>query len=341
MTSSIFKESEKILILKLAGIGDFILALPALKVFCLQKKGVLLCTERIVRLAKRYPYFKEVFFLREPFLSFKTLFPNLKTILLLRKGRFDLCMNFHEIGSLRGSLMMFLLILLLRPKRSAGLGGGGKDFFFTYKLHEKKKVHEMEKYLHFVSALTGKSVEIGPPEFILLEKDEVVVDRLLKERGIISDKPIQTIVGFQPGGNKKKFLWPISHFAMLAQHLHKRYGASIVVIGNAKERILAENLQREVDFPIKSLCGFLPLEGVPSLMRRFHLFVSNDSGLAHIAGAVGVPLVVIFGPFSEERFIPFHKNKKMLVIHRKDVSCIAEIPSQDVIQKIDAFLGKE
>jgi len=340
MKRSLLQTSQKILVVKLAGIGDFVLAFPALKCLSVQSRGevALLCTGRVRGLAERSPYFKEVFSFREPFFSLRTLLPNLKTALLLRKKQFDLGINLHEIGSLRGTLMMGLLFLILGPRVSVGWNKGGKGFFFSQKVSEvgEAETHETKKYLQLIVALGGEIPSSAAPELFISKEDDIEVERLLKERGILSSR---MIVGLQPGGNKKEFLWPIPHFAAVAKHLRKRYDASIVVTGDGREKSLAERLQGLVDFPIINLCGLLPLERIPALLRRLHLFVSNDTGLAHLAGAVGTPLVSIFGPCSEKRFYPFLRDGKGLVIHRKDVSRISEISNQEVTQKIDQFLG--
>lgn len=328
---------RNILLVKLAGIGDFVLALPALKSLFSQTedKITLLCTERVKGLAERLPYFKEVVSLKDPFFSLKTLPSNFGKLLELRRRTFDVGINFHSIGSLRGALFMRILFGLLRMKESAGFDTQGRGFFLTHKFREKgNEIHEKIKYLDFARTLGGKGNETDTPELPIRPEDEERMEALLKEKG----GQAQMRVGLQPGGNKEKFLWPIRHFARIARHLHERHGATLFVTGNDHENKLAQALQADSEVPMINVCGLLPLEIIPAFLSRLHLFLSNDTGLAHIAGAVGTPLVAIFGPCSEERFYPCYRNQKGLVIHRKDVSSIAEISAEEVILKIDEFL---
>jgi len=322
-------KSGKILVVKLAGIGDFILALPALEALSSSRaeKLSILCAERVRGLAERSPCLQEVFFLREPFFSFTTLFRNLKTILLLRRKRFDLAINFHAIGSLRGLFIMKLLFVLLHAKARV----------LEVPVKKGKEIHEMAKYLEFLKMLDVTDVISAPSEISIPEADEREIAELLGERGLAAQ---EILVGLQPGGNKEKFLWPISHFSRIARHLHERYNAAILVTGNQKERALGEKLQVELDFPVHNFCGLIPLEKMPAFLRRIDLFVSNDTGLIHLAGAVGTPLIGLYGPFSEKRFYPVHRSGKCVVIHKQEVASMGELSSEEVIRAIDELLKR-
>ncbi len=334
---SLLNGFQKILVIKLAGIGDFILALPAFHLLSQygKKHLTLLCTDRTRGLAERSGYFQEVVSLKDPFFSWRTFFQNLKTIFELRRHGYELGVNFHTIGSLKGALLMALLFSLLGIPRRAGWDSRGRGFFYTDKIAEPKgKMHEREKHLALASTLTGVFGLSVPLELPVTPEDRFQADQFLQGKSLSPP-----LVGLQPAGNKRPFLWPLSHFAGLSRYLHQTYGATLFVSGNKSERRFGESLQAQLDFPIMNICGEFPLETLPAFFERLHLFISNDTGLAHLAGEVGTPLVVLFGPKSEERFAPFHRKNRSLVIHRNDIRSISEISVQEVIEALDRFLG--
>lgn len=88
--------------------------------------------------------------------------------------------------------------------------------------------------------------------------------------------------------------WPISHFGVLAQRLLQA-GVTPLVLGSAKERELADTIAGHAGPGVVNLCGRTTLVDVVDLLSGCAGAVSNDSGLMHVACAVNIPVVVIYG----------------------------------------------
>lgn len=100
-----------------------------------------------------------------------------------------------------------------------------------------------------------------------------------------------------PGGNNSAKRWPPDRFALLAAHLTRSHGLSILINGSPGESALVDEIASRAGVP----CAALPALGITlgalkALTCRARLMVTNDTGPRHIAAAFGVPLVSLFGP---------------------------------------------
>lgn len=103
-------------------------------------------------------------------------------------------------------------------------------------------------------------------------------------------------VGLNPGasyGPAKR--WPVERFAALGDRLVGALGADVLVFGSKAERPLAEMVARAMRHTPLVLAGTTTLRQWMALSERCRLVVANDSGAMHVAAAVGVPVVAIFG----------------------------------------------
>jgi heptosyltransferase-2 len=92
--------------------------------------------------------------------------------------------------------------------------------------------------------------------------------------------------------------WPVAHYAQLAQLL-KSQGRAVAVVGTPVERPLGDAIDQARSRAIVNLAGATDLGSLIGVMRQAGGFVGNDSGVAHIAGALGLPGVVIYGSTSD------------------------------------------
>jgi heptosyltransferase-2 len=108
------------------------------------------------------------------------------------------------------------------------------------------------------------------------------------------------VVGVSPGaayGSAKR--WRPEHFADTAQRLAKFLGGSVALFGSAGERSLCESVAQKMDVKLLNLAGETTLSEFIDLAAACRLFLTNDSGGMHVASALGVPTVAVFGPTNE------------------------------------------
>ncbi|HKD04992.1 MAG TPA: lipopolysaccharide heptosyltransferase II [Bryobacteraceae bacterium] len=230
----------------------------------------------------------------------------------LRSERFDLAVLFPN------SFESAALVFLAGVKRRVGYARDGRGVLLTDAVPVPREGetprHERFYYLELLrrAGLIGSIPECGE---ILLDNAQSARTRgeeLFASRGLRGG-----VIGVSPGaafGGAKR--WPQDRFAEAAGELAMRGGASIAVFGSAAERPLCDR--------VAALCGGKSFAGETTL-REFidmtaacRLFLANDSGAMHIAAALGVPSVTVFGPTDETATGPCGHRARTL---REPVEC--------------------
>jgi heptosyltransferase-2 len=139
-------------------------------------------------------------------------------------------------------------------------------------------------------------------------------DRLLAGFGIGRGSAVALMPGAAYGPAKQ---WPVEHFAELAALLAAR-GEEVWVLGSAGERALGERIAGRAGPEVRNLCGETRLEDVVDLLSVARAAVTNDSGLMHVAAAVGTHVVAVYGS-SSPAFTPPLTDRK--TIHYLGLEC--------------------
>ena len=119
------------------------------------------------------------------------------------------------------------------------------------------------------------------------------------ERDLRRLSPAGAFAVLHPGTSSRYKQWPEDRFSQLALHLHREHALALVVVGDAKDIPLGDRVLedcRKAACPALSCQGRLSLAETAAVIRGSRLFVGTDSGLAHLAVALGRPTVVQFGP---------------------------------------------
>jgi heptosyltransferase-2 len=189
-------------------------------------------------------------------------------------------------NSLKSALLPFLASI---PQR-IGYLGEARVGLLTHRLKNPKNKPPM---VAFYSALSGESgLEGDRPE---MQMDAAQVEAALCELGLSRSAYVVFAPGAEFGPAKR---WPARHFSELAAKLD----ATVVLLGSGKEAALCDEIAAPVNAVQSGKC--LNLAGKTSLPQALALIaasrstVSNDSGLMHVAAALGVPQVAIFGSSS-------------------------------------------
>lgn len=124
------------------------------------------------------------------------------------------------------------------------------------------------------------------------------------------------LIGFCPGaefGPAKR--WPHYHYAALAQTLIER-GYQILLFGSANDKAAGEAIRDALSGDARDYCanlgGQTTLDQAVTLIAACHAVVSNDSGLMHVAAALGRPLVALYGPSSPDFTPPLSHQAQVI-----------------------------
>ena len=90
--------------------------------------------------------------------------------------------------------------------------------------------------------------------------------------------------------------WPPERFAHVANQLAQQFDAQVLLFGTATETPVASAIAAGMNRPPIDLTGKTAIADLPALLSQCHLFIGNDSGAMHVAAAVGLPVVAVFGP---------------------------------------------
>jgi ADP-heptose:LPS heptosyltransferase len=317
------KENGKhILAVTVAGIGDLILAskaIRALKNGAPNKSLHLLTSTEAATLARNYPYVDQVWSL--PIRALRReksqIFGILKTLLRLRKTRFDLAVNLYRVVSWSGAFRMGLLFRLLKAGEKVGHGSKGFGLF----LHTKAQAGIFQNR-HFVDAMTDIAVLAGGMpdddgiEVFWKKGSEKAWERLFLGEG----SSTRLRIGINPGADSPKKRWGPERYAFVADQLAKGLGAQILLFGGPREESIASPIREAMNHPGLCLAGKLTLNELAYAISRLDLLVTNDSGPMHIAAAVKTPVVAIFGPEDPVYTRPYTSPDKYQILH-VDLPC--------------------
>jgi heptosyltransferase-2 len=309
------KKTKKIIVVDFGGIGDLVLAIPflrGLKTIFPSSAVSVLCAERTGMILKEQSYIDRLF------LSAITPFGLFKTGLQLRKKRFDMAINLMPETSYFSALKMYLLFLLINAGKWVGRNTEGRGFFYDAKVSEDKMQIENEvlMYGRILKIISDGNFDERLEFYCSKESRKRAGDLLSKVRNFQRDP----LVLINPGSDWPAKRWPIDRYAKLIERLAKSFShIEFGIIGTQGEAELARFIRGSCGERVFILAGKTSIEVLPAIMERACLVVTNDSGPAHVARAVGVPVVILAGPSAPGYLTIKGRGKSILVQH--PVSC--------------------
>ncbi len=205
----------------------------------------------------------------------------------LRQARFDLALIVPN------SFETALAGWLSGARWRVGYAADARRLLLTHALPRGAgPAHEVTTYLRLLGPL-GVHEASGTPHLVIDPQRRSEARRLMAEAGLTSG---HLRVGLQLGaafGPSK--LWPPERIGLLATRLEAR-GVDTVLLGRSGTRELVDAVSAAAGMPLRSLVGRDRPDLLAALMAEFDAVVAADSGPAHVAAAVGVPTVTLFGP---------------------------------------------
>jgi heptosyltransferase-2 len=210
------------------------------------------------------------------------------------------------------------------------------------------RLHQADYYRHLARQL-GASEADGQPGVSVVAETLGRAATLLEQAGVTPDS---RLVGLAPGaayGHAKR--WPPARVAALVDRLAREQAATCVLVGAAGDREAGRAIESALPATARvvNLIGRTDLRLLAGVIASCRTFVSNDSGAMHLAAALGVPVVAIFGPTDERATAPVgvHTIVSHPVFCRPcmlrdcpiDHRCMTRIGVDDVHAAVSGYLG--
>jgi heptosyltransferase-2 len=157
-------------------------------------------------------------------------------------------------------------------------------------------------------------VDAPSPRIHPSESDREVASRFLKMLGR------EPMVAVHPGSGSEKKNWPVENFAAVARWVSDELAAQLVVVqGEADEHVVKKLTKHLEPRPLTVAAG-LKLVELAAVLERCALFLGNDSGITHLAAAVGAPVVAVFGSASPPIWEPRGERVRVVRFCDHDVA---------------------
>lgn len=207
----------------------------------------------------------------------------------LRRYRFDAAIL------LQNAIEAALITWLAGIPRRIGFDTDGRRLLLTHPVHRTREVKSIHQTGYYLTMLKGAGLKTGSPELALElgAEDRYRAEKRLAQFGIPKQRKL---IGINPSatfGPTKQ--WFPERFAALADRLQATFDAAIVLFGGPGDRVLGDRIAAAMQKPPIDLCGRTRLGEAMALIAACDLFITNDSGLMHVAAALKVPLIAIFG----------------------------------------------
>ncbi len=324
-------------------LGDALMTTPAFGALKAKYPFIYLgvmCVPRLVGVFSDNPYIDEIIIFDERGLH-RTLGSRLRFIKELRRKRFDTVFFIHR------SFTRAFICFLAGIKNRIGYFRLKNFLILTRSIKPPSpNIHRQDYYLYLFEKY-GIPVNRRTPYFFIPQRARKKIELELEDFAF----KFRYLVGMHLGANWHLKRWPRQYFLQLANLLSYQLNCVIIFVGTDKERLLVEELTLSLRDKAYNFCAQLDLKELAALMERLDLFISNDSGPAHLAASIGIPTLVIFGPTSEKITAP--RGKDVYVVRRKidcpipcykkdcsENTCLTRLMPEDVFREARFILLK-
>ena len=321
------QDVRKILVRSPNWIGDTVMMIPslmALKATFPYAQITVLAKPWVIPLLENHPSVDKIMIYTKNESVFTSLKEVIRIIRWLKTERFDMAILFQN------AFEAAFLAYIGKVSYRVGYTTDGRGFLLTHKVKKDRHIlcgHQIEYFLNLIEAMDLR-IEERKPILYVNDADIRSGSSMLSAFGVENDS---FVLGINPGaeyGSAKR--WPEERFATIGEWATKRWNARVVIFGSPSEIEIAGKVAHLMHSakPV-NLCGKTTLGQAMALIKRCNFYLTNDSGLMHIAAAFNIPLVAVFGPTDHIVTSPVSKNAR-IVRHNVDCSpCLKEVCPSD------------
>lgn len=302
------KPPKKILIIKPSSLGDIVHSLPFLnavkdafpfaEIHWVVAKG-------LEGLLENHPMIKRLWIInKDQWKSLsrirQTVFEFIDLFKALEKESYDIVIDLQ--GLLRSGILAYATRCLVRIGFKEAREGS--SLFYTHKIKGEKELHAVDRCLKIASAIGCETRQVSFPMPLIKESEKI---KALK-------KDFGDYAVLVPGARWKTKRWQPAKFGRLISMLDMK----TVIVGGLMDTEIAKDIEICSAGKALSMAGKTDIKELISIIRGARCVISNDSGPMHIAAALNIPVVAIFGPTNPIRTGPYGKNN---VIVRAGIEC--------------------
>lgn len=220
------------------------------------------------------------------------------------------------------------------------------EIFFIDSLPKWDEGVHLTDYL--LNQLTGYGLSPGEgrPRLYLTAEDREWAKRFWMKHGVSPEERPKTVV-LHPGSGSRKKVWPLDRFLDLVRELAPRLGGRCLIVLGPAEGPEIQRAIESLNLPGLVIAKGLSLLELASVIEGSRLFIGNDSGVSHLAAALQIPVVAIFGPTDPRVWSP--RGERVMVVRKtlpcapcaeerfflcKEVECLKQITVGDVFNGI-------
>jgi predicted lipopolysaccharide heptosyltransferase III len=335
----------KILFIRLRSLGDTILSTPlyaALKAWRPDLRIAVMIERPNDEVLWHNPDIEEIICLGR---NLRDRWSALSTV---RQRHFDCCINLH------GGSTSAWLTALSRARHRIGDSRFRNSYAYNLRidsdtdLFQKKKAHTVEYQIEWLRALGLPEAEIPSLRVYLDPGSETAAKAHLQKAGVERGADIAVI---QPTSKFHTKEWTAEGFAEIADYLNRQYGLSVLLTGGPGEEKKLANIHAKSGTK-PAVLTFLSVAELAWILSRARVFVGNDSGPTHLATALSIPVVVLFGSSDSAVWHPWRVRHRIVqnlfdcnpcpgyrCLVYDEPRCILSISSSQVKTAIDDLLG--
>jgi heptosyltransferase II len=218
---------------------------------------------------------------------------------------------------------------------------------------ERNKEHRTEYFLAVATALGVPWPSPIRTHYVVHDHERLRIDSLLQDAGVDPDR--HTLIAIHPGTSRtliEKRRWAAENFGVVARHLLQDSNNRVVLLGGPDDEDAAAVLKQFLGKGAVDFTGQLTIRETAAMIARAHLLIHNDSSPLHLAGAVGTPVLAIFGYQNAQLWGP--RGRFDRVVRRElpcspclpefscniQFECIRHLPPETVISVVDSMLAE-